>query len=789
MFRNFLLMATRNLAKQRLFAGFNILGIAMGIACCIVVYLLIQFHYNQDTFHSKASVIYMVNHVRTTDGSPEQWATSPDPIGPALKADLPDVKRFVRFQGERAVVKSGSNVFNEYIRLADPDFFRMFSFSLQAGSPDALTDPSAIILSEPMARKYFGNAQAIGQQLTILFGDKTKRNFTVRAVAAPFPNTASFSFDMLVNFAVGKELGWKDNDWARQVQATFIELTSPSSADKVTKALNRYVKAHNAINQQLVISSFYLDNLLTTAQHSHNTRHALASGTSPTGLLVLGVLAGLVLLMACFNFMNYTIATSTSRFKEIGVRKVLGSTRKQLIQQFIGENLLSGFLALVLAIVLAETLFLPAFSQLIDFYQLRFNLIDNWKLVLFLLVLMIGIGLISGLYPSLYISSFSPINVLKGKQRIAGNNGFVRTLLVVQFGLSMFTVAAAIVTTQNAQFIRHMDVGYNQNQLVVLRTDSEKSFNYLRDVASRLPDVVQVAGSQDQIGRAGDQTITLETSSVKSTADVFRVGSDYVSALGLRLTQGRNFLPDSPVDADQSVLVNESLVKTMGWQSAVGKRIRLDNKSYQVAGVVHDFNYQFFFVKIAPCILKLNRSSENRVLTLKVNTADLATLSNRLKTEWYKVMPDVPFELSQQEDVYSASYDESRRVKDVFTYVAILTLIISIMGLFALVSLSIAKKTKEIGIRKVLGASAFSVANLLNREFLILISVAGIIFLPLAFVAMKALFDNVYVYHIPVTAGSFVGALLLILLLALITIGSQVYKVAISNPVKALQTE
>lgn len=789
MFRNFLLTALRNLAKQKLFAGFNILGISMGIACCIVVYLLVQYHYNQDTFHRKAATVYMVNHIRTVDGSPERWAPSPDAIGPVLKADLPQVKQFVRFQSQGVVVKSGSNTSNESIQLTDPGFFDLFSFPLQAGSPDALRDPSGLVLSEPMARKYFADNQPVGQQLTVLFGDKTRRTFTVRAVAAPFPNTASFRFDILVNYAVGKALGWQDNDWSRQVQATFIELDSPASVNTVTKALNRYVKLHNTINPQLIIASFYVDNLLNIAQHSHNTRHALVGGTSPTGLIVLCILAGLVLLMACFNFMNYTIATSTTRFKEIGVRKVLGSTRKQLIRQFIGENLLTGCLALGLGLFLTSTLFLPTFSQLIDFYQLRFNLFENWKLILFLLALMAGISLLSGLYLSLYISSFSPINVLKGKQRISGTTGFVRSLLVVQFGLSMFTVAAAIVTTQNAQFVRRMDVGYNQTQLLVLKTNSEQSFNYLRDATRRMPNVVQVAGSQDQLGRISAHPVTLENNQVKSTADVFRVSADYVSTLGLRLTQGRNFLPNSPIDANQSILVNQALVKAMGWQSAIGKRIRLDDTFYEVAGVVQDFNYQFFFAKIAPCILKLNLSPDNRVLTLKVNTTDLTALSNQLKAEWRKVMPDIPFELSQQENVYSASYDESRRVRDVFTYVALLTLIISVMGLLALVSLSIAKRTKEIGIRKVLGASAFSVASLLNQEFLVLIATAGIIFLPLAFVALKTLFDSEYIYHIPVTAGAFISTLVGMLLLALLTIGSQVYRVATSNPVKALQTE
>ncbi|MBC7893372.1 MAG: ABC transporter permease [Sphingobacteriaceae bacterium] len=789
MIRNFFKVALRNLIKQKLFAGFNILGISVGIACSTVVYLFIQHHQSQDAFHVNAPTTFMVNHLRTTNGEPERWATSPDPIGPVLQADLPQVTRFVRFHGVGAVVKSGSNVFHESIHFADPAFFSLFSFPLQAGSIELFSDPSSLVLSEPMARKYFGEEDAIGKSLTVLFDGEIRRNFTVTAVAAPFPNTASFHFDMVVNYGVGKALGWREGDWSRHVQATFIQVREPGDVTRVTAALSHYANRYNAVNRQAPIQAFYLDNLTQISQNSHETRHSFASGTSPTGLIMLGILAGLVLFMACFNFMNYTIATSTTRFKEIGVRKVLGSTRKQLIRQFIGENLLVGCLALGLGLLLAGTLFLPTFSRLIDFYQLRFNPLDNWKLIGFLVLLVGSISLVSGLYPSLYISAFSPIAVLKGKQRIASSNGLVRTLLVVQFGLSMFTVAAAIVTTQNAQFFRHMDVGYDQTQLVVLRADGEQSFNQLRDAALRLPDVTKVAGSQDQIGRTGDAIAILEHGTTRSTTEIMRISSEYISTLGLRLSQGRSFLSNSPTDADQSIIVNQALVKAMGWTSALGKRVRLQDKVCEVVGVVDDFNYRFFFLKIAPCVLKMNLPPANRVLTIKVNTPDIARLSDQLKSEWQKAMPDVPFEISRQDDVYSMSYDEARRVKDVFSYVAFLTLIISAMGLFALVSLNIAKKTKEIGIRKVLGASAFSIANLLNREFLILITAAGILFLPLAFFALKGLLGSIYAYHIPVTAGAFITTLAVMLLVALVTIGAQVYKIATANPVKALQTE
>lgn len=789
MIRNFFIVAFRNLLKQKLFAAFNVLGIAMGIACCLVVYLTIRHQLSQDSFHANAPAVFAVNHVRTINGQPELWGTSPDAVGPALKAALPQVKRFVRFHGTNAVVKSGGNVFHEYVRLADPDFFRMFTFPLANGSADPLADPNGLVLSDAAARKYFGKNEAVGRSLTLLFDGNVRRTFVVRAVAAPFSHLASFSFDVLVGYGAGKGLGWRENDWKRSVQVTFVQVGKPGDEIRVAAALGRMLKLHNAVNAQAPIASFYLDNLRDVSRHSYKTRHSVSGGTSPEGMVVLGVLAGLVLFMACFNFMNYSIATSTTRFKEIGVRKTLGSTRQQLIRQFIGENLLVGLVALVVGLVLTQTVFLPTFSRAVDFFQLRFDVFQDWQPVLFLILLLFGIGLLSGLYPSVYISRFDPVAVLKGKQRIGGATGLGRTLLVVQFGLSMFTVAVAILAAQNAEFLRHMDVGYQPADLVVLRADSEQSFRLLRDAARRLPEVTAVAGSQDQIGGTGDNPTTLEDGPTKSTAEVLRVSAEYLQTLNFRLREGRSFRPESTTDAESAVLVNQSLVKAMGWTSAVGKRVRVQGTMHEVVGVIEDFNYRFFFLKIAPCVLKLNLPAANRVLTLKVTDPDLDRLTARLKPAWRQAMPDVPFQLSRQTDVYTLSYDESRRVKDICTYVALLTLVISAMGLFALVSLNIAKKTKEIGIRKVLGASAFGIANLLNREFFSLILVAGALFLPLAFVAVKALFDNVYAYHTPITATAFVATLVLMFVLALLTIGSQVYKIALSNPVKALRTE
>jgi putative ABC transport system permease protein len=432
---------------------------------------------------------------------------------------------------------------------------------------------------------------------------------------------------------------------------------------------------------------------------------------------------------------------------------------------------------------------LPGANKIFDYQHISFDPLNNVGLITFLFILIIVIAILSGLYPALKISGVSTIKIFKNKQNVKGNKGLTRTLTVLQLGFSLVTIAASIITAQNAKYLSSLNVGYNKDDIMVLQTDNASSFQFLENAARKHPDVFNVAGSQDQVGRTANQSSLLKYENAQLNSDVINVTPEYINLLKLDIVEGRNFLPNSQHDIDNSVIVNQKLVALMNWSNPVGKKIQSDGKTYEVTGVVKDFNYENFFSKIGPCVLKMNAENYNRVLSINIKNENITDLQNYLHTEWKKVMPDKPFETTFQTDVYNISYRESARTRELLFSIAMLTMIISSMGLFAQVALNIVKRTKEIGMRKILGARFFQIAGLMTKELFVLMAIAAIIFLPLVFIAVKNLFDVAYPYHIPLNAEFLVLALIVMITVMILATGTLLYKAAIANPVESLRTE
>ena len=789
MFKNYLKVAIRNIRKQGYYAIFNSLGIAMGIALSLVVYMLVDHQKSLDDFHQNRKEIFVINELHTTNGIPENQFQTMAPVAMALKNKSPLVESVVRFYSTPAIAKRGDQVFQENIRLVDPEFLNMFSFQLADGDRHALENPSGLVISSAIAKKYFGETPAMGKQMTILFNDSTKRVFTVQAVAAPFPDNASFGFGILANFSNTKSLGVDENNWKQKLEASFIQLKSADSKSKLDLPMAAILKDYNAVNTDQPVKSLYLDNLKDIPKHGYFTRNAIAIGSHPTAFVILGVLAFMVLAMACFNFTNYSLATSTSRFKEIGVRKVLGSSRKQLVIQFLAENMIISGMALMLSLLLTKFLFLPAINDIFDFQHLSFQPASDYRMILFLFILVTGIGILSGLYPALGISNVKTVQVFRNKQNIRGNKSLTRVLLVLQFGFSLFTIGASILASQNATFLKNLNVGYQKDKLLVLHADSESGFQLLRNTAIQHPDVLSVAGSQDQIGRTGNPTMGLQYNETILNSEMIRVSPEYIDLLKLQILKGRNFINGSRQDVDHSILINQKLAILLNLSNPVGSRVSIMNRNYEIVGLVDDFNYEHFFKKIGPCFLLMNDKAANRVLTIKLKKEQAGTLETALHNTWVKVMPDKPFEFSYQDQVYDISYNEARRTRSLLGSIAILTIIISAIGLFAQLALNISKRTKEIGMRKILGASFIQIARLMTRELFILLVIASVLFLPLTFYTIKSLFDSIYQYHIPVNIYFLILSFGVMILVAIITVSSLIYRAALANPVKSLRTE
>ncbi|MGH7450501.1 MAG: FtsX-like permease family protein, partial [bacterium] len=554
----------------------------------------------------------------------------------------------------------------------------------------------------------------------------------------------------------------------------------------------RYIAAHNSAAPDLPIARFYFDPLRELALHAWSenlSSDILKRAMHPAGMISPSIIAALLLLMACFNYINTAIAFSSKRLKEIGVRKVIGGGRRQLVLQFMSENILLCVLALILALALAE-IFVPAYDNLWTYFELTLDYSSNFGLVAFLAGLLLLVGIIAGAYPAFYISAYHPVAILRGKQKFSGTSWLSRSLTAFQFTVSMLAVIASLVFIRNADFLKNLDLGYEKNLVMVIPLQDSKYYQPYRDAIEKNPSIVSVAGNRHHVGRSW-YTREIESAAQKSQANVMAIGPDYLATMKVRLTAGRDFSQNLATDVDQSIIVNQEMVREFGWidPEVSGQTVTLDSVRYTVIGVVEDFHNDGVWNPIQPVIFRLVKPEGFRFLTVRVRAENLAATNEFLRREWQSVAPDMPYEGYYQNEVMAEAISVSENIKTMFIYISVLAIVISMMGLFALVSLNIARRTKEIGIRKVLGARVFHIINLVNKEFVRLLIAAGLIASVCGYFAVKALIESIYAYHVGFNMAPFVLAAFAVFLIAVLTVGSQVLKVATANPVDSLRYE
>ncbi len=797
MFKNYLKIALRNLLKHRLFTFMNIFGLSMAMACCIVVFLFMDWQYGQDVNHKNAEKIFLANYSLEIEGKRQTWGDSPVPLGPALKADFPQIEYAVRVADGRATLRYGDQVFDERVRFVDPEFLRMFTFPLQSGFPNPLSDKNGVVLGKEVAEKYFGDENPAGKQIEITFKDGRREAFVVKGVTAKFDKRTSFDFEVLLHYDKQFDLGLipleQQNDWRVMTRATFIQLRDPAAIDAIAGQMDGYVKAQNAANIDRPIAAFTFDPLLNIAFNAHKVRQSISGASTPAERVLLLVLGVLILALACFNFMNIALAAAGRRLNEIGIRKVIGGLKRQLVMQFLSENLLVTFMALAVAIALAEIFFVPAFNALFsNVLELDFEPWSNERLWAFFLAIVIAVGIGAGAYPAFYISAFQPAAILKGKQKLGGRNVFTRFLLTFQFLLAFFLIVAGVVFTQNIAHQRSRDWGYEQEQAIVVPLEGGKYFAMLKNAIAQLPDVVSTAGSKNHLGRSfatGIVEIPATNPPRRENVARFDVGFDYLETMQARLALGRFFDRNFSTDLDQAVIVNQSFVQTMPWENPINERIILEGKTYQVIGVVEDFHYRSFRYKIEPALFKLAAEDEFSYLIVRAKAGAVIQTAEAISKTWRQLIPEAPYSGFFQDEVFAAFYQEGEGVKKIFSFMAFIAVIISCTGLFGLVSIHLTRRMKEIGIRKVLGASLLQVANLINREFVFVIVIAMLISAPLSYYAIYGMLGALYEYRVDAGVLPFVFAGILIFLTAGLTISTQVYKAATANPATVLRSE
>ncbi|MDX1545837.1 MAG: ABC transporter permease [Rhodothermales bacterium] len=803
MLKNYLKIALRTLTRQKLYAAINVLSLAIGLACCALILLYVRHETTADGFHDRADRIFRVYRVeQRTDGTTKRSAGVPTPLGPALAADLPGVERAVRLRrGSAQVHRPGDGaVFSETVLFSDPGFFALFSFPLAAGqtAPDPLAAGQQVVLSEAMARKYFGAEDAVGQPLTVRLGE-TPQDFTVAGVAAAPPANSSITFDVLVPFAQWPGYAEQAERWTAFNAATYLLLQPDADAGAVGARLAGLVPHYfaEAIAEaqergwwRSSEDAFQLRlQALPDVHFATGFTNMVAATRDPEGLYLLGGIALVVLLLACVNAMTLAAGRAGRRAQEIGVRKTMGAHRMQLARQFWGEALLLSVFALALGLVLAEAL-LPLFSELAG-TRLAFHFGDVPFLLGLGAVVLVS-SLIAGSYPALVLSAFRPADVLKGEVRFRRGLTVTRALVVFQFVVSIGMIAGTLVMYDQLDYLTSKNLGFAGEEVIVLdlnarQTDEDPLLARLHQRLAGHPDVVAVSGASYAFGD-GWARMTLNQDGRQHIAYRTRVEPSYLETLGMDLVAGRNLSAELETDREHAVLINETMARELGWDDPVGQTLP-EHDDVEIVGVVADYHFQSLHNRIAPVFLHLSPSLDAYTVALvRVRTEKVAETLAFLRETWSAVAPGQPFAYEFLDQRLDALYAAEVRWSRIVQTAALFAILIACLGLFGLATLSVGRRTKEIGIRKILGASVPALALLLSRDFAALVGLAFVLACPLAYLAVDRWLDG-FAYHTAPTAGAFLLAGALALAVALITVSYQAVRAALADPVDSLRYE
>jgi putative ABC transport system permease protein len=802
MFRNYIKLTARNLIKQKTYSFINLFGLAIAISFCILIFLFIRDEVSHDSFHQNADRLYKVNMLRKrANGSISTDSMTPPPVGPALKEEFPEITHMARFKKRGDIVIYQGQSSRESIALADPDFFKMFSFPLIKGDPQTvLEDRKSVVLREEVAKRYFGNENPMGKILSIKMGRRFF-DFAVAGVARDIPPNSSITFDFLVSFDRVKDYTPANllNQWTGSTTLSFVEIQQGARKTGLENKFPSFIQKHmGAVIQKEHggDGSAYQLELQPLRDIYLNTkvRSTYVAGSNPLYSYILGGIALLILVIAAINYMNLAIARSATRLREIGVRKVLGASRKKLMFQFFGESLFLSSISLCAGIALAE-LFLPAFNQFTN-KKLAIGYFSDWTIPLSLLGLTLIVGLFSGVYPALFLSRFRPIEVLRSHFRIGGNSKFSRWLVVVQFTLSAFLIISTLIMTHQLSFLRNRDLGIQGEQAVIIPTQGSPQGTQLverfRNELGSNSSILGVAGSSMALGNDrsyAESVVRFQTSELMT--HYFWIDQDFLKTLDLEIVEGRDFAREFTSDPKESVIVNETLVKEMGWDSAVGKQIRTfmgRREPLTVIGVVRDFHFESLHSQIKPAVFYIETKFPLEFIYVKINTGDIQSTLGFLEDTWKKNVPHYPFMYSFLDEEFQKLYRSEERWQKIVRTTSIFAIVISCLGLFGLSALVITRRTKEIGIRKVMGASVPGLTRMFSLDFLKLVIFANIIAWPMAFYAMSRWLRS-FAFRIHITLGVFLLAAAVAASIALLTVGIQAVKAAMANPVESLRYE
>jgi len=785
MFKNYLKITWRNLVRQKANSFINITGLAIGMTCSMLILMWVQHELSYDAFHENAKDIYrVVENQYYAGGQVFPVAVTPSPLAPALKTQFPEIRKATRFNFNSLTIKKDDKIFTEGVAFADPDILEIFTISFVKGNAaTALSAPHSIVLTEEAAAKYFGTDEPVGQILRI----NDRDDFLVTGVIKNIPDNAHLKFDLLAPFIYLQELGSSMESWRSNWCYTYVLLQKNMPHHEVDKKIIDLIKK----NHEKSTTEICLQPLTDIHLYSSGKYTADIGGHGDIQYVrIFSAIAFFVLLIACINFMNLATARSEKRAKEVGLRKVVGAQRHQLINQFFSEAIILSLLAFIAALVLTETL-LPIFNDLsgktLSLSRLETGLFFGF----FAIALLCGI--ISGSYPAFYLSSFNPIATIKSNRSSqAGGSLFRKILVVFQFALSVIMIIGTLVVSRQMDYIRNKNLGLEKENLGYFWMSGEfsKKHEIAKQELLKNPNIVSITRTSQPPTYVGSSSSGWEWEGKDPSDEVLMhmlsIDEDYAKTFKMKMAEGRFFSREHPTDS-LAVVVNETAVKMMGMQAPIGKRLSSGSTDFTIIGVVKDFHFKPVRTKIEPLVM-LMLPNQYYAMMMRTRPENIAATIAFVEKTYKKFNAETPFYFNFLDRDYDNLYRAEQRVGKLSGHAAIIAILIASLGLYGLASYMAEQRTKEIGIRKVLGASVPALFLLLSKNFLMLAGIANLIAWPVAYFVMSGWLQN-YAYRISLNITIFFAAAVLAMVIVLVTVSYQAAKAALANPVEALRYE
>lgn len=781
MFKNYFKIGLRNLWKQRMPSTINIVGLSLAIGCCIVAYMYIESQFVRDDYHEKSDNIYLATHDAFVDGDIQRYGYLSIAISDRIGQDYSGVERVVKYAGRGISVKVDNRDFSEFAGFTDKGFFDSFSFTLIHGDERALDKPNQVAIAEGISKRYFGDEYPIGKVIKIRFGEESQ-DFEVAAVFEEAPHNSSIRPEILLNYE------WlKRNRDAKEINTNvFIELDKGVDPQELIAGFQTLVPVQNGFNLEQKYDAIGLEPIETMAKNSNQIEGGMGRTPPMAPMILLACIGSFMLILATFNYINIATLMATRRIKEIGVRKVIGGKRSQLIMQFLVENLILCTIAVSLGCLLAASFFMPQFND-ISGSEISLNIFGHDSLWIFLLSLLFFIAFASGIYPAFFVSKFKPVKIFRGNQSVGSKRRFTSVLLTFQFILATITILAGIMAVRANNSNESREWGYDQYNKIVVGV-SPAYYQPLREQVLKNPNVQDVAGSVNSLSRTWNFQ-SMKVGEVEMIGQVLTADTHYPELLEIPLVSGRYFDKSLVSDLSNSVLVNQTFMDRFGLDNEHDNQVTIDSTNYQVVGVLSDYYYSSFQDGIEPAVFLAAPDSLMTSLTVLVKQGSILDVREDLEAVWENLGTEVPFNSHIQSETRDGEFEDTRGLRNVLLFTASLAIFLSAMGLFGLVSLNISERIKDFGIKKVLGASTLHITKEVYKKFSVILGLAIVLGCLAGIKVVGLLLDSVYGEHTPINAMTLGLAALILLGIAALTIQTQMRRIRNMNPAETLRRD